>query len=135
MTTKNIIFATLLSFSLSAVSSWESGVENYKNGKFDLAYAEWLTLADEGSARAQYNVGVLLFDGTGVDKNKNLAWEYFSKSADQGHAEANYNLGIISGGMFGPIKAKIFEIYSSFSESPSSDNNKHKEPCDKSSKS
>jgi TPR repeat protein len=52
-------------------------------------------LAGKGDARAQNELGVLFFFGTGVKKNLVEAVKWFTKSAAQGEAKAQYNLGIL----------------------------------------
>ena len=53
--------------------------------------------AEQGDQVAQYNLGVMHFDGEGglpVSKEKARLW--FENAADQGHPCAQYNLGMIS---------------------------------------
>jgi TPR repeat protein len=44
--------------------------------------------ADQGFANAQFNYGVCLETGSGIEMNKSLAAHYFKLAADQGHPQA-----------------------------------------------
>jgi len=52
-------------------------------------------LAKSGDAEAQYNLGVMYFEGQDVPQNYTEAMKWFKKSADQGYAKAEFNLGLI----------------------------------------
>ena len=54
-----------------------------------------LVLAQRGVAEAQYNVGVLLLTGHGVEVDERRAAEWFTKAALQGDREACFNLGAL----------------------------------------
>lgn len=74
-----------------------AGVKAYENRDFAGAYKEWLPLAQQGNSAAQFNLGLLYFDGNGVPQNFSEAARWFQEAADQGYAKAQYNLG----GMYG----------------------------------
>ena len=60
------------------------------------AAAEWYRkAADQGYAKAQYNLGVAYAQGQGVPKDLQEAVKWFRKAADQRFAQAQYNLGIV----------------------------------------
>lgn len=48
----------------------------------------------EGSAQAQYNLGVMYDYGEGVEQNDEEAARWFRLAAEQGYANAQYNLGV-----------------------------------------
>ena len=50
--------------------------------------------AEQGDAKAQYNLGVCYENGHGVPQDYSKAVEWYRKSAEQGHAAAQYNLGV-----------------------------------------
>ena len=51
--------------------------------------------AEQGDAKAQYNLGVSYDNGRGVPQDdKEAAW-WTWLAADQGHAKAQYNLGLM----------------------------------------
>ena len=51
------------------------------------------TLAEQGYAAAQYNLGVCYEEGKGVTKDSYAAVNWYHKAAEQGVAVAQYNLG------------------------------------------
>lgn len=53
-----------------------------------VAFPKFLTLAQQGNAPAQFNVGAFYLNGQGIQKDEKLAEEWFEKSAAQGNARA-----------------------------------------------
>ena len=51
--------------------------------------------ADQGYAKGQNGLGLMLFKGTGVSKNGIEALNWFRKSADQGYAGGQNSLGVM----------------------------------------
>ena len=49
---------------------------------------ECFPAAEQGDPEAQYQLGLLYLEGTGVKKNEKTAAEWFQKASDQGHNEA-----------------------------------------------
>jgi len=60
-------------------------------------YAEAMTwyrlAADQGEARAQFNLGIIYDEGIGVPQDYAEAMKWYRKAADQGFSPAQYNLG------------------------------------------
>ena len=56
---------------------------------------QYMSLAAQGNADAQYGLGLLYFKGEGVPKNDALAVKWFRKAADQGNADAQSFLGFL----------------------------------------
>lgn len=52
------------------------------------AYSKFNVLAQHGNATAQFNLGAFLLNGQGIQRDENLAYEWFAKSAVQGNARA-----------------------------------------------
>lgn len=75
------------------VGAFEEGVKAAKRGHFKKAYSAWKPLAEQGNARAQYNIGILYYNGQGVPKSYINAAQWYRKAAEQGDAAAQYNLG------------------------------------------
>lgn len=82
---------------LSAVPGWagfEEGVRAYKHGDYATALGEWLPLAQQGNAGAQFLLGALYAQGHGVPQDYGQAAQWFRRAAEQGHVAAQYNLGV-----------------------------------------
>ena len=66
--------------------------QNYKEA------AKWYRLAaEQGDAKAQYNLGVMYHKGQGVPQNYKEAAKWYRLAAEQGIAKAQYNLGLMYG--------------------------------------
>jgi len=51
--------------------------------------------AEQGLAPAQFNLGVLFDEGTGVPEDDSQAASWYRRAAEQGHPDAQLNLGIL----------------------------------------
>jgi TPR repeat protein len=87
--------ATIGCLGLFVVSGQDfaAGLKAYENHDYATALKEWRPLAEKGSAAAEFNLGLLFYDGRGVAQDFNEAAQWFERSADRGYAKAQYNLG------------------------------------------
>lgn len=87
----------LLAFSTFAAHSgdYRKGSEAYQRGDYKIALIEFRDLAAEGSATAQYNLGLMYEQGLGVPKDMAKAEEWYLRAADQGKPEAEYRIGLM----------------------------------------
>ncbi len=76
---------------------FNAGVVAYKLGAYAMALREWRPLAEQGNAKAQYNLGLMYRKGQGVPQDDAEAVGWWRKAAEQGHATAQYNLGFMYG--------------------------------------
>jgi uncharacterized protein len=51
--------------------------------------------AERGHADAQYNLGLMYYDGQGTPLDPSEASRWFRKAAEQGLADAQFNLGLL----------------------------------------
>jgi len=65
----------------------------YDRQDYATALQIWRPLADQGNARAQYNLGVAYAAGNGVPQDYVQAVSWWRKAAEQGFVKAQYNLG------------------------------------------
>ncbi len=77
-----------------AWADFMDGWEAYHRGEFETALKHWLVLGEEGDAVAQYNVGVMYDEGTGVARNTERAADWWHRAAVQGHPLAQHNLAL-----------------------------------------
>jgi hypothetical protein len=84
------LLATILSLWLTAAAwaGFDEGVAAYNRGDYKTAIEEWLPVAEQGNARAQYNLGVMFYFGEGVQQDYVAAGEWYEKAAEQGNAAA-----------------------------------------------
>ena len=75
-------------------SDLEAGHAAYNEGDYEAAFFKYRNAAKRGHANAQFTVGFMSANGTGVPKNDATAIIWYIKAAEQGHASAQNNLGI-----------------------------------------
>tara|TARA_R100000306_G_C4270928_1_gene90124 strand:- start:110 stop:517 length:408 start_codon:yes stop_codon:yes gene_type:complete len=68
------------------------GLKAYDAGDYETALKQWKVLAEQGSDRAQFNLGVMYDEGEGVEQDYEEAANWYRKAAEHGHPEAQYNL-------------------------------------------
>ena len=67
----------------------------YHRGDYATALREWRPLAEQGSAIAQNNLGLMYSEGKGAPRDYAKAVGWWRKAAEQGYAKAQYNLGVM----------------------------------------
>lgn len=84
-----IIGAAFLLITLSAQvwAGFEEGEAAFVRGDYTEAHREWMPLAVEGDARAQWGVAHLYLLGLGVMQDVAVSAQWAKKSADQGYVE------------------------------------------------
>ena len=75
---------------------WEDGMAAYNRGDYAPAIRVFRTLAEQGNAKAQNVLGVMLRKGDGVPKNPVRAHMWFSFAAKRGDATAKAELREVS---------------------------------------
>jgi len=77
------------------VKGWNAA----QKGHFATALREWEPLAEQGDARAQYNLGWMYANGKGVIQDNLYAHMWSNIAASQGHEDAANNRDIIAKSM------------------------------------
>jgi TPR repeat protein len=67
----------------------------YQTAAFAKQRAKWESMAEQGDAEAQRQLGFMYYNGQGIDVDYAIAEQWLSKAADQGDAVAQYMLGIM----------------------------------------
>jgi TPR repeat protein len=78
---------------IAYAQDFERGYKAAEKGDYATALKEWLPLAEQGDAQAQYNLGLMYNIGQGVPQNYQEALRLYSLAAAQGNADAQSNLG------------------------------------------
>ena len=66
------------------------------------AVQRWRSLAEQGDAEAQCNLGRVYADGKGATRDDREASKWFRRAAEKGHADAQFILGVAyAEGLFG----------------------------------
>jgi tetratricopeptide repeat protein len=76
----------------------------YNSEKFEEAFDLYKELANKENAIAQNYIGLMYFNGKGMEEDEDKAFEWFLKSAEQGHAAAQNNVGYCYKNGFGTYK-------------------------------
>ena len=96
-----LIRATILAAALvlgggaALAQDFNKGLEAALAGDFATALKEWLPLAEQGRAVAQYNLGLMYDNGYGVPQDYAEAAKWYRLAAEQGIASAQNNLGVM----------------------------------------
>ena len=108
---KRIILTLCLTISLACGSfggDFQKGLDAAQRGDYTTALKEWTSLAEQGDAKAQFNVGIMYDNGQGVLQDYKTAAKWYILSAEQGNAEAQYNLGVMYALGQGVIEDKVY---------------------------
>ena len=79
----------------TAWAGFDDGVAAFDRGDYATALREFRTLADQGYAEAQFNVGIIYDYGHGVSPDYAQAMKWYRKAAEQGFDDAQFNLGFM----------------------------------------
>ena len=71
-----------------------TGIELYKAKKYEQAMTHLMTPDAQKNPKAQNLIGYLYDKGLGVEKNAEIANQWYLKAAEQGFAKAQFNLGL-----------------------------------------
>jgi TPR repeat protein len=96
-----VLFLLVLFTSSAMAETLQDGYAAYQRGDYRTAFRIWKPIAEQGDADAQYNLGVMYANGTGVAEDYVQAVYWYRKAVDQGHVNAQnsmYNLGAKSRG-------------------------------------
>jgi TPR repeat protein len=78
---------------VSLLADFQAGMDAYDQNDYATAYREWLPLAEQGNAGAQFNLGWMYYQGKGVPEDRPEAAKWYRLAAEQGNAGAQFNVG------------------------------------------
>jgi TPR repeat protein len=78
----------LLVPALPGAADFEAGQRAFEAGDFNAAQAEWMAAGLVGDSRAQYELGLMLADGTGVPRDVISAYAWLMLAHKGGVADA-----------------------------------------------
>jgi len=93
----SILLSTLLLMSVawSLDEGWIKGSAAFRDGDYATALRIFKSLAEQGEASAQLNLGVMYASGKGVPQDYKQAIQWFQRAAEQKDASAQHNLGVM----------------------------------------
>ena len=80
---------------VTAAADLKAGAEAYQRGDYAIAFVELRPLAEQGSAPAQFMLGLMYANGHGVGRDYQAARSWYRKAADQADPRAEHNLGML----------------------------------------
>jgi TPR repeat protein len=87
----------LFALSVPALADLAAGERALKNANYSTALKEFMPLAKQGNARAQFNLGVMFDHGQGVPQDDKEAARWFRLAAEQGNQYAQLILAAKQG--------------------------------------
>jgi TPR repeat protein len=95
---RRFLFAVFLVVACATVAAADAigdAESTYNRGDYTKAARLLRPLADQGNARAQFNLGVMYERGQGVPQFDTEAVQWYRLAADEGYAHAQSNLGVM----------------------------------------
>ena len=89
---RNFLYSLCLS-SILYGGSFEDASRLYQKGSFKEAFKGFEALAKKGNPNAQYNLGMMYYNGTGVTQNKIMAFVWLELASNNGNKVAQNKLG------------------------------------------
>lgn len=93
---RTLCFFVIICVSLNshAAENYNQGALYFSQGDYATAISIWAPLAKQANPAAQYSMGLLYDQGKGVNKDPQLALDYFHSAAEQNLPAAQYYLGM-----------------------------------------
>ena len=92
----SILLAFLMTLSAPvAAQDFQKGLAAAQAGDFATALQEWTPLAEAGDTSAQFNLGLMYYNGLGVPQDYKEAIKWYTLAAEQGDADVQNNLGLM----------------------------------------
>jgi TPR repeat protein len=96
----DLVVASALAITVSLplrAESLRDGVDAYNNGQYVEASEVFRALAEQGDAKAQFNLAQMYSNGQGVVQDHRLAVRWWRRAAEQGDPDAQMNVGVSYG--------------------------------------
>ena len=90
-----LTLSVLMPLTLGEAADFQAGVEAYQRGDYAAAIREWLPLAEQGNAAAQFKLALFYDRGWGVPEDDAEAVKWYRKAAEQGDVLAQYFSGLM----------------------------------------
>ena len=90
---RTAVLVLLLGGSWPACGGWDEARAAERSGDYAKAFAEYRRLADDGDVQALHNLGVMYYNGYGVELDYREALQCFLEAAEHGVAGSQNNLG------------------------------------------
>ena len=88
-----VVFVLIAQMPVSFANNFDDAMQAASVGDYKKAYQLFLAKAEQDSADAQTNIGLMYGDGLGVPQNDKEAVKWYRMAAEQGEKRAQYYLG------------------------------------------
>lgn len=110
-----------------AAEAYDNALSNLHRGAYESAQEQFMALAEQGHAGAQFELGLMFHRGAGFPQNYERALKWYRVSASGGDARARNNLGVMYRDGQGversnSIAYKWFSLSASTDDGPGRDN-------------
>lgn len=89
---KRLLVGVLFVLTILKAGTFDDALDAYNKQNYIEALNLFYVVAQEGDAKAQYNVALMYENGQGVTKDLRQAKKWYEKAAKNGNAKAAYNL-------------------------------------------
>ena len=79
-----------------AVAEHLIAVAAYERRDYAAAFKGFRLASEQGYAYAQFNLGIMYYQGDGVPEDASEAMRWFRRAAEQGLSDAQFNLGSVT---------------------------------------
>ena len=90
---KRLVLVLALLWPVSLLADLQAGLDAYDRKDYATAYREFLPLAEQGNAKAQYYLGRMYYVPEGVSRNITESIRWYRLAAEQDYARAQFTLG------------------------------------------
>jgi uncharacterized protein len=92
---RSLVLLAALTPAAAHADAFDDGAIAFQKGDYYRAEKLWRPLAEQGIPKAEFNLGFLYAQGSGVRQDTDEAVRWWRKAADQGYAPAQLNLGTL----------------------------------------
>ena len=110
-----VVPCLVAALSVPAFADFDAGMKAFERKDYAVAFEQWRPLAEQGMIEAQYNLGLLYFNGYGVEPDPAEALKWYLAAAEQGYARAQYRVAEIYEADSGNIEQDLIQAHFWFS--------------------
>ena len=92
---RSALIALAFLVTLPALADFQTALDAYNAGDYEIAYREWLPLAEKDSPAAQFNIGLMFERGEGREQDFKTAIDWYLRAAKNEFGRAQFRLGEI----------------------------------------
>ena len=87
---RSALIALAFLVTLPALADFQTALDAYNAGDYEIAYREWLPLAEKDSPAAQFNIGLMFERGEGREQDFKTAIDWYLRAAKNEFGRAQF---------------------------------------------